>query len=83
MSNDGHVTDIGRPVHEIADLIDGEVDHLVGLSKAFCITEKKFACPTVGEDGEMYDACSEFRRRRLVGTSRFFVGVEEKNEGLR
>jgi hypothetical protein len=28
VSNDGHVTDVGRAVHETPDLFDSEVDHL-------------------------------------------------------
>ena len=29
--NDGHVTDVGWMIHQAADLIDGEVDHVGGI----------------------------------------------------
>lgn len=32
MGNDGHVTDIGRPIHEGTDLVDGEaIDNMLAL----------------------------------------------------
>jgi hypothetical protein len=32
VGNDGHVTDIGRLVHKLTDLVDREVDHLGGIA---------------------------------------------------
>ena len=31
VSNDGHVTDVGRAVHQGPDLVDGEVNHGGGV----------------------------------------------------
>ena len=31
VSNDGHVPDVGRTVHQRPDLFDGEVDHFGGV----------------------------------------------------
>jgi hypothetical protein len=31
MGNNGHVTDIGRLVHKLTDLVDREVNHLGGI----------------------------------------------------
>jgi hypothetical protein len=33
VGNNGHVTDIGRLVHKLPDLVDGEVDHLGGIDR--------------------------------------------------
>lgn len=33
VGNNGHVTDIGRLVHKLTDLVDGEVDHLGGIDE--------------------------------------------------
>lgn len=39
MSNDGHVTDVGRPVHETPDLFDSEaIENIV--SKAILLSPK-------------------------------------------
>lgn len=96
VSNDGHVPDVGRTVHQGPDLIDGEVDHFGGVDDEIaleavrigniCFAEAVILAPAVkgwpDKEEDLISDCA-LRSEGERNLFSFFLSLAPAQEGWR